>query len=361
MKKYYPLATLFLLSMLYSSSHADELILYDDFNREVTSTTANFSNFTNWSVITGTVDIVESGDENNIVCDGSGYRFCVDLDGSTGDPGILISKSFDLEPGTYNLSFSISGNQRDTTFDTDTVTVSVGNVYSETFTKNETDPFERVIRQIAVSSSESAIHLTFENDGSDNYGIILDEVLFRKLPPASTCTSNALDWVQKFYIAYYGRPADPDGHDYWACRMDSEGGQLSSIIDAFGQSDEFLQRIGTLTTAEQIKNIYLNLFNRTPDSSGISYWETELSSGRISLASMAIAILSSALNDDAAIVENKKSVADVLSERVRNGYGCSYSDEHISTATSILAMVNNDSETINSATEIINDYFCLNY
>jgi len=358
---HYKLAVLLLFSMLLGDVFSDDLVLYDDFNREVTKTTTDYSSFTNWSVVNGTVDIVESGDENNIVCDGDGYRFCVDLDGSSGNPGLLISKSLDLEAGTYNLSFSISGNQRDTIYDNDMVTVSLGNIFTESFTKNENDPFERITRELEVSSNQSNIHLTFENDGLDNYGVILDEVLFRKLPPASSCSSDSLDWVQKFYIAYYGRAADPDGQDYWACRMDGEGGQLSSIIDAFGESDEFVQRIGSLTTSEQIKNIYLNLFNRTPDSAELSYWATELDSGRITLASIAIAILTSALNDDATLVGNKQQTAGVLSDRVRNGYGCSYSGEHINTAVSILTMVTSDSSTITAATEIINDYFCLSY
>jgi S-layer protein len=46
------------------------------------------------------------------------------------------------------------------------------------------------------------------------------------------------DQIQKAYIAYYGRPADPAGQDYWATQLDKAGGNLDVIINAFGNSVE---------------------------------------------------------------------------------------------------------------------------
>ena len=39
------------------------------------------------------------------------------------------------------------------------------------------------------------------------------------------------NYVQKIYVAYYGRPADPAGHAYWSARLtrlkyDAEGAQV---------------------------------------------------------------------------------------------------------------------------------------
>ena len=50
--------------------------------------------------------------------------------------------------------------------------------------------------------------------------------------------------MQKAYVSYYGRPADPGGLGYWAARMDAEGGSLTAIIAAFGYSEEFNRRYG---------------------------------------------------------------------------------------------------------------------
>ena len=66
---------------------------------------------------------------------------------------------------------------------------------------------------------------------------------------APTASPYSRNYVQKAYVAYYGRPADPAGQTYWAQRMDSEGQSLDAIIGAFGNSDEFNRRYGGLTRA----------------------------------------------------------------------------------------------------------------
>jgi len=42
------------------------------------------------------------------------------------------------------------------------------------------------------------------------------------------------DTVQKVYIAYYGRAADPVGLAYWSAAIDTAGGSLSAIMANFG-------------------------------------------------------------------------------------------------------------------------------
>ena len=66
----------------------------------------------------------------------------------------------------------------------------------------------------------------------------------------------ARDYVQRAYIAYYGRPADPGGLNYWAARMDAAGGSIDAIIDAFGNSNEFTQRYDGLSYPVLVTNIY---------------------------------------------------------------------------------------------------------
>jgi len=73
---------------------------------------ANYNGFNGLAVSNGTVDLVRSSDFG-ITCVG-GTGSCVDLDGSTSDPGVLASVgSFAFGAGdTVTLAFSISGNQR---------------------------------------------------------------------------------------------------------------------------------------------------------------------------------------------------------------------------------------------------------
>ena len=115
--------------------------------------------------------------------------------------------------------------------------------------------------------------------------------------------------VTRTYIAYYGRPADPNGLTYWAERLEDERGNLNSIIQAFGESQEFNERFGELSTIELITNIYQQLFNRTPDTAGLAYYRDELDSGRKSLQTIALDVLYGATGNDDFIISNKLSVS----------------------------------------------------
>ena len=52
--------------------------------------------------------------------------------------------------------------------------------------------------------------------------------------------------VQKIFIAFYQRPADPAGLKYWADRVDVAGGKIESVIDAFATSAEAKALYGTI-------------------------------------------------------------------------------------------------------------------
>jgi len=101
-------------------------------------------------------------------------------------------------------------------------------------------------------------------------------------------SANANQWVQKAYVAYYGRPADRGGLAYWASRMDQEGGSLSSIIAAFCTSEEFNRRYGGFSYVALVTKIYQQALGRDPEQGGLNYYVGELQAGRRSLESIKI-------------------------------------------------------------------------
>jgi hypothetical protein len=125
-----------------------------------------------------------------------------------------------------------------------------------------------------------------------------------------------IDQVQSMYIGYYGRPGDPAGVDYWVGRLEAVGGNLDAIVDAFGYSDEYLQRFGSLSAADMINAFYQQIFNRAADPAGMGYYLGELNAGRMTLATIAKNIWDGAINEDALIVSNKLAVASYATERV---------------------------------------------
>lgn len=102
--------------------------------------------------------------------------------------------------------------------------------------------------------------------------------------------------VQELYVAYYGRPADQEGQQYWADRIDAEG--ESAIINAFGNSAEYEAMAEGQGNATLVDNLYQQMFGRSADPEGLTYYTGVLESGEKSLAEIATTILNAASGVD---------------------------------------------------------------
>ncbi len=152
------------------------LLLSDNFNTENNGVgTVNYVNLTNWNVTRGSVDLAGQGGFDNFF---PGNVLYVDLDGSSISGGKLESKTtFNFNPGDkVTLQFSLAGSQRG---DINSVTVSLGSLFTETFNLNSTQPFTQINRSFVVTSVTSG-NLVFDHPGGDNFGLLLDNVKLSK-------------------------------------------------------------------------------------------------------------------------------------------------------------------------------------
>ena len=134
------------------------------------------------------------------------------------------------------------------------------------------------------------------------------------------------DYVQKAYVAYYGRPADPGGQNYWAVRMDAEGQSLNAIIGAFGYSEEFNRRYGGLSYDALVTKIYQQSLGRAPDPGGLNWYVDELQAGRRTLQTITLDVLNGATTPpDSTVVANRLDVAAYYTAKV--AAGCPYGSE----------------------------------
>lgn len=117
------------------------------------------------------------------------------------------------------------------------------------------------------------------------------------------------DAIQKAYLAFFLRPADAVGFNFYADGMNQSGGDLSLMTNGFGSSPEYLQTYAGLTTAQRIDAIYQNLFNRPAEAAGLEYWGSRLDGGTFTINNIAISILVGAQNSDLLVVNNRVSVA----------------------------------------------------
>ena len=117
------------------------------------------------------------------------------------------------------------------------------------------------------------------------------------------------DTVQKVYIAYYGRAADPVGLAYWSKAIDDAGGSLDAIMTSFGTSAEATTLYGSLSNSAKVNAIYQQSFGRDADFTGLMYYSGQLSAGTMTASSIAQNIFDGATGTDATTLTNKLAVA----------------------------------------------------
>ena len=130
--------------------------------------------------------------------------------------------------------------------------------------------------------------------------------------------------LQQLYIAYFGRPADPGGMDYWLQNGITERGFAEMIF----YQNEYQHVYGDLSVSDQVNQLYQNLFNRNADSDGLNYWVDTIKSGKLTLANLAIDLVWATLNplknnsfqasEDRSILQNKVDASVQFTNKIRS-------------------------------------------
>jgi len=174
-----------LVCMMFSQAVQAATIFSDNFNGENGGTgVLNYAGFSKWTVSNGAVDLIGNGFFDFFP--GSGLS--VDLDGTMLKAGQFSSIPIALANNTYMIQFSLGGSHR---LQTNTVQVSFGSLYNESFTLAADAPLTVITRFITVGGPTSA-SLTFQNEDGDNIGLILDDVSVSSVPETASITLLAL-------------------------------------------------------------------------------------------------------------------------------------------------------------------------
>lgn len=127
----------------------------------------------------------------------------------------------------------------------------------------------------------------------------------------------ANDLIQKLYIAYYGRPADPQGLAYWAESIENHG--LQNVINSFFESDESIALFGVaVDVVDRINILYQNLFGRDVEEAGLAYWVSRLEND-LDYGGLALELLNGSQNADGALIDNKLIVSKHFTSALLEG------------------------------------------
>lgn len=111
--------------------------------------------------------------------------------------------------------------------------------------------------------------------------------------------------IQNAYVAFFNRPADVAGLNYWS----TYNGSISDLFNAFAGSQEYKSLFTGQNSTQIVNTVYQNLFGRSPDVNGLNYWVGQLDSGKVTVANIANAVNSGAQGTDKSIIDNKVAAA----------------------------------------------------
>ena len=145
--------------------------------------------------------------------------------------------------------------------------------------------------------------------------------------------------VQALYIAYFGRPADPMGlanfeNALLAANAPTDvvglGGayptnaQVKALVDSFESSAESQALYGNSDITSIVKAIYQNVLGRQPESAGLNFWVTAITSGQLTLGDAALSIMAGGLTNttaqgllDAQLINNRLAAASEFTSEIQ--------------------------------------------
>jgi S-layer protein len=109
--------------------------------------------------------------------------------------------------------------------------------------------------------------------------------------------------AQQLYVAYFNRPADTLGLAYWT------GKPAATASAAFASSAEYANTYAGMSTAARVDAIYTNLFGRSAEPAGLTYWGGLIESGQVTVSNAVTQIAAGAQGTDLVAYNSKVTAA----------------------------------------------------
>ncbi len=169
------------------------------------------------------------------------------------------------------------------------------------------------------------------NNGSGGNGDGASEQSKQLTRQSKSAASTYQTAVESLYVAYFGRPADPNGLANFSAALQAANAPTSvaglatayatnpavkSLIDSFGTSAESQALYGSGSTTDFVNAVFQNVLGRAPQSSGLAFWVNAIDTGEVSSGDAALAIMAGALTNttaqgqiDTQLIDNRLTAA----------------------------------------------------
>lgn len=288
-----------------------------------------------------------------------------------GDGSGDTSTAIDFQ-GAGTLAFSkksedftgqISGFGVGSKIDLRDVAFDKGNDFYDPGTRQLTIADDTKTVKLGIFGTYSADDFVFQGNGSG--GTLVSFV---------SSTNEAIDTpdeqIHALYVGYFGRAGDPGGVAYWESQLVGQQANPAALADisaAFSQQAEAKAAHSLFANPRQateaqvaafVAVTYENLFGRSPDTEGATYWQQKLTAALHdprALGTFVLDLISGAQGADAATIANRAHGAKLFEDQL------SRRDLPFDADASALANVVIDIVTSDAATIDVAEVMALNF
>jgi len=122
--------------------------------------------------------------------------------------------------------------------------------------------------------------------------------------------------VQKLYVAYFSRPADPAGLAYWANVLQTNPAGYQQMSAEFSKSAEYRAVFNGMDNRAVVAEVYDNLFGRQGEAAGVDYWTNLLNQGQITIDNVVTQIANGSQNNDRVVYNGKVDIAATFTTHI---------------------------------------------
>jgi hypothetical protein len=122
--------------------------------------------------------------------------------------------------------------------------------------------------------------------------------------------------VEKLYVAYFSRPADVGGLNYWMNVLSTDPGGYQKISASFASSQEYHDTYAGMDNTAIVNAVYQHLFGRSAETTGLNYWANLLNQKQITIDNVVTQVAAGAQGSDLFTYNAKVAVAGAFTDRM---------------------------------------------